>query len=83
MFLMKFESYATIRWTPDKRAMPGHQALRDHKAFKYARDGLCREFHQHLDMTHFARPVYNLDELDAEITNWQRNTLIGREHTKA
>jgi hypothetical protein len=50
---------------------------------KYANDGLCWEFRQHLDMMHVARPITTLTKLDAEITNWLTNTMIDREFTKA
>ena len=78
-FMVKFEHYITVRWTPVERDAPNFRENANTIRLQYIKEGFCREFKKHLD----ANPqVVTHQQVDDEVQRWARETIEGREFTQ-
>ena len=80
VFVTKFEYYITIRWSTTERMVHGFRTNVDRIKLQHIRDGLCKEFREHLDNN---LNIVTQQQVDDEIQRWSRETIEGRKFFKS
>merc|ERR1711935_495821 len=80
IFVTKFEYYITIRWSTTERMVHGFRTNVDRIKLQHIRDGLCREFREHLDNN---LNIVTQQQVDDEIQRWSRETIEGKKISKS
>merc|ERR1712129_551457 len=80
LFVTKFEHYITIRWSTTERMAHGFRTNVDRIKVQYIRDGLCKEFREHLDNN---LNIVTQQQVDDEIQRWSRETIEGENFFKS
>ena len=78
-FVIYYENYSCQRWTTAQRAL--NLPTRDEEMMQLIIHGICNEFKVHCDNTKFELSTAKLEQLEAQVVEWQRSSTTGKKFT--